>query len=190
MDGLWDLSEGDLGQFITQLSIGRDRLFASPLGFIIKIMDMRPPVYDNDIDESYQQVQHHYGIGSDLYQHFLDKEMNYSCAFFESPEQSLDDAQRNKVKTSIKRLDIETGMKVLEIGCGWGAMSRAIANDTQATVDCVTLAEKQLALAKAIGDTLPNKPQYLLQDYREHADGSANDYDRIISIGMVEHVGL
>ena len=192
MDGKWWLREGDVGQFMVMLATGRDKLFGSPFGKLIAAAINRHPddaKYDHSIENSYDQIQHHYDIGNELYGLFLDEGMNYSCAFFESKQQSLRDAQLNKIKTSIKRLDIKPGMNVLDIGCGWGETTRTIANTTGANTYGVTLAETQLALSKDKVERMDNKPIYHLSDYREHAKQHIEFYDRIISIGMFEHVG-
>jgi cyclopropane-fatty-acyl-phospholipid synthase len=192
MDGRWRLEEGDIGAFITMFAWGREKLYQGPAGIAARAIYSltEPPDYNHDPRNSKKLVQHHYDIGNDLYALFLDRDMNYSCAFFETPEMSLEDAQRNKIRTAIQRLDIHTGMRVLDIGCGWGNACRVIAAETQAgEVNGITLAENQLGVAKHKATFLQNKPQYFLEDYREHAEKYAGMYDRILSIGMFEHVG-
>lgn len=145
----------------------------------------------NNPDISRANVAHHYDVGNDLYRAFLDPDMNYSCAFFEDRDQSLEDAQKNKLRTTARRLDIGPGMSVLDIGCGWGAMTRLIAKETPADhIVGITLAREQLALAQE--HAMPeygNRLRYILADYRDHADENPDRYDRIVSIGMFEHVG-
>lgn len=192
MAGKWRLEQGDLGEFMVMLASGRDKLFNGPFGKVIDLLISKhpdPDEYDHSIQNSYTQVQHHYDIGNELYRLFLDEGMNYSCAFFENPNQSLRDAQLNKINTAIERLDIQQGMSVLDIGCGWGETTRTIAAQTGANAAGVTLAETQLAIAQERAKTMDNPPQYYLQDYREHALENQASYDRIISIGMFEHVG-
>ncbi len=190
MGGRWSLVEGDIGAFITMLARGRQKLFEGPAGgFFTALIGRHPPDYDHGIENSYRQVQHHYDIGNDLYALFLDEGMNYSCAFFETPEQSLRDAQLNKIRIAIRRLDVQPGMKVLDIGCGWGETTRILAGEAGARAAGVTLAENQLRLAKLRAENMDNPPDYFLQDYREHAAQHQDFYDRIVSIGMFEHVG-
>ncbi|GJL85820.1 MAG: cyclopropane-fatty-acyl-phospholipid synthase [Micavibrio sp.] len=190
MDGRWEMAEGDIGAFVSMLARGRQKLFEGPTGKIFTmLLNSRPDDYDHSPEASYGQVQHHYDIGNGLYKLFLDEGMNYSCAFFETSQQSLRDAQLNKIETTIKRLDIKPGMKVLDIGCGWGETSRVIAREADADVSGVTLAKNQLAIAKDQAKYMKNLPQYFLQDYREHATEHESFYDRIVSIGMFEHVG-
>jgi cyclopropane-fatty-acyl-phospholipid synthase len=140
--------------------------------------------------ESKDYIQSHYDIGNDLYKSFLDEGMNYSCAFFAGRDISLRDAQLNKIRTTIDRLGIEPGMKVLDIGCGWGEACRIAAAETGAAeVTGVTLAERQLQVARERAQGMENPPSYLLEDYRQHAETHEGHYDRIFSIGMFEHVG-
>lgn len=191
MDGKWEMEESDIGAFVTTLARNRQRLFEGPMGaFFTALLNKRPPDYDHSIKINKGQVQHHYDIGNDLYELFLDEGLNYSCAFFEKPTMSLGEAQENKIKTSIERLDVQKGAKVLDIGCGWGAVSCAIAETTEAdSVTGISLAENQIEVAKERVIKLGNKISYSLQDYREHAEQNQGAYDRIISIGMFEHVG-
>lgn len=191
MEGQWHLAQGDIGEFITYLASGRIRIVDSPLGRIFNglLNIARPHNYDHSPEANYELVQHHYDIGDDLYELFLDEGMNYSCAFFETPDQSLRDAQLNKIRTSIKRLGVEPDMKVLDIGCGWGETTRIIAQEAGAQAHGITLAENQIATAHKRAKGIKPEPEYFLKDYREHASEYQEYYDRIISIGMLEHVG-
>ena len=198
MDDKWEMKVGDMGAFLTMLGRGRDQMLASPFGRFLRLITNKiPQKYQHDIDSSYGLIQHHYDIGNELYKTFLDEGMNYSCAFFETPEQSLRDAQLNKMHITIKRLDVKEGMKVLDIGCGWGETCRAISATTGVTITGITLAENQIEYARVQNEyatTQPGsqpifQPIFQLQDYREHAGNHKNYYDRIVSIGMVEHVG-
>lgn len=193
MDGEWRLATGDLAQAIGTLLVNdedlRKRWIMRALSTVAQIL--ANPHKVNDPRHSRSNVAHHYDIGNDLYQTFLDEGMNYSCAFFETPDQSLRDAQLNKLRTSIRRLGIEPGMFVLDIGCGWGELTRLITSETEAQrVVGITLAEEQCRLARGrIAPDHANRLSYLLEDYRHHARNNAGAYDRIVSIGMFEHVG-
>lgn len=192
MDGEWTLEQGDLaqliGMFLRNLGDLNRTLVARTVSGVARSI-MRSGV--NDPHNSRRNAAHHYDIGNDLYRAFLDEGMNYSCAFFETPTQSLRDAQLNKLRTTMRRLEIGAGMNVLDIGCGWGELSRLIIRETQAgQVTGITLAENQLALARErADDLLRTRLDYELVDYREHARARAGTYHRVVSIGMFEHVG-
>ncbi len=135
-----------------------------------------------------RNVAHHYDLDSRLYDLFLDRDRQYSCAYFESPEETLDEAQLAKKRHIAAKLLIEPGHSVLDIGCGWGGMGLYLARMCGARVTGVTLSEEQLAIAqkRAMFTGLASPPQFLLQDYR-NVPGS---FDRIVSVGMFEHVGV
>lgn len=133
-------------------------------------------------------VAHHYDISDDLYRLMLDKDMQYSCAYFSDPGMSLEDAQRAKKAHIARKLMIEPGMSVLDIGCGWGGMALTLAHDYGARVTGVTLSENQLATARdrAQHAGLSDRITFRLMDYRDLDER----FDRIVSVGMLEHVGL
>lgn len=189
----WRLEEGDLGELIGHLLVDQQRVSESILPRLYEFVRARllSPQRRNDPSKSRTNVAHHYDIGNDLYSAFLDAGMNYSCAFFEAPEQSLRAAQLNKLRTSIRRLDVRKGASVLDIGCGWGELTRTIARETGAErITGITLAQQQYDWARAHAPVeLGNRLGYFLQDYRDHATTHAANYDRVISIGMFEHVG-
>ena len=141
---------------------------------------------DNYISKSKRNVAHHYDLSDKLYELFLDPDRQYSCAYFNSPNDTLEQAQINKKELISKKLILEEGQSVLDIGCGWGGMAAHIYKKSNASVVGVTLSEEQYAYAneRKINEKL-NKVEYRLQDYR-----NVNEtYDRIVSVGMFEHVG-
>lgn len=142
----------------------------------------------NELVKSKQNVAHHYDLKEDLYKLFLDKDMQYSCAYFHNENMSLDQAQIDKKNHIINKLQISENMKVLDIGCGWGGMAIEIAKQTGATVKGITLSENQFATAskRAQEEGLSEKLTFKLQDYRNENE----NYDRIVSVGMFEHVGI
>ena len=142
----------------------------------------------NELVKSKQNVAHHYDLNEDLYKLFLDKDMQYSCAYFHNENISLDQAQIDKKNHIINKLQISENMKVLDIGCGWGGMAIEIAKQTGATVKGITLSENQFATAskRAQEEGLSEKLTFKLQDYRNEKE----NYDRIVSVGMFEHVGI
>ncbi len=137
---------------------------------------------------SKKNVAHHYDIDEKLYKLFLDKDMQYSCAYFHNPNISLDQAQKDKKQHIINKLQISQNMQVLDIGCGWGGMAIEIAKTTGAKVKGITLSENQFktASSRAQKEGLADKVTFALQDYRNEKES----YDRIVSIGMFEHVGV
>ena len=142
----------------------------------------------NEVVKSKQNVAHHYDLKEDLYKLFLDKDMQYSCAYFHNENISLDQAQIDKKNHIINKLQISDKMKVLDIGCGWGGMAIEIAKQTGAKVKGITLSENQFETAskRAQEEGLSEKITFKLQDYRDENE----TYDRIVSVGMFEHVGI
>ncbi len=142
----------------------------------------------NQLVNSKNNVAHHYDINEDLYKLFLDKDMQYSCAYFHNPNISLEQAQKDKKEHIIRKLQINKNMSVLDIGCGWGGMAIEIAKSTGAKVKGITLSENQFKTAseRAQKEGLSDKVTFALQDYRNETE----KYDRIVSVGMFEHVGV
>ena len=141
----------------------------------------------NFIKKSKMNVAHHYDISDELYFLFLDSMKQYSCAYFKNPSDSLEEAQKNKINHIIKKLNIKENSKVLDIGSGWGHLSMEIAKQAKCQVTGVTLSENQYKYsnAKAKELNLGNQVHFKLMDYREVKE----KYDRIVSVGMFEHVG-
>ena len=137
---------------------------------------------------SKQNVRHHYDIGEDLYDLFLDKKhRQYSCAYFTKENESLEDAQQNKINHIIKKLNLKPGQKVLDIGCGWGGMAFEIARKSQCEVTGISLSENQINYCKKKSKELnmDNQVHFELCDYRSVKD----KFDRIVSVGAFEHFG-
>ena len=191
MEGGWDVSDDALAETLGILLVNQSHLEASlsARAFALVRDALTMPFRRNTAIRSRRNASHHYDLGNDLYRLFLDEEMIYSCAFFSREARSLEAAQRNKLATTLDRLDLEPDMKVADIGCGWGAMTRAIATRGAEAVG-LTLADQQLALAKdRVPPEFSNRIRYHLQDYRHHAREFHEHYDRVVSIGMFEHVG-
>ena len=138
--------------------------------------------------QSKKNVAHHYDLNEEMYKLFLDKDMQYSCAYFHNQNINLEQAQIDKKKHIIEKLQIKENMSVLDIGCGWGGMALQIAKDTGAYVKGITLSENQFNTSqrRAQEEGLNEKVKFVLQDYRDEQ----NKYDRIVSVGMFEHVGV
>ena len=141
----------------------------------------------NKIVKSKKNVSHHYDISEKLYDLFLDSNRQYSCAYFKNENDTLEDAQNNKIDHIIKKLKIEPNQKVLDIGSGWGTLALSIAQKTKASVTGITLSENQLEYSKkkAKEMNLSNQVEFKLIDYRQLNE----KFDRVVSVGMFEHVG-
>jgi cyclopropane-fatty-acyl-phospholipid synthase len=134
-----------------------------------------------------KNVAHHYDIGNDLYRLFLDEDLQYSCAYFMDPRNSLEQAQLDKKAHIAAKLALEPGQHVLDIGCGWGGTALYLNRVAGVRVTGVTLSEEQLkiALERAESAGVADQVKFELIDYR-HVE---EQFDRIVSIGMFEHVG-
>jgi cyclopropane-fatty-acyl-phospholipid synthase len=133
-------------------------------------------------------IHSHYDLSGELYDLFLDKDRQYSCAYFERDDQTLEEAQLAKKRHIAAKLNIKPGMKVLDIGSGWGGMGLYLAEVCGADVTGVTLSEEQFKLsnARAKERGVADRVRFLLQDYRK----LEQQFDRIVSVGMFEHVGV
>ena len=136
---------------------------------------------------SKNNVSHHYDISESLYHLFLDANRQYSCAYFKNENDTLEQAQENKMNHITKKLNIQANQKVLDIGSGWGTLAIHIAQKTNASVTGITLSENQLEYSKKKAKelNLGNQVEFKLADYRELNE----KFDRIVSVGMFEHVG-
>ena len=140
----------------------------------------------NPRDRSKDNVAHHYDLDGRLYSLFLDADKQYSCAYFETPDATLDDAQLAKKRHLAAKLLIEHGNRVLDIGCGWGGLSLYLAEMTGANVTGITLSTEQLQVANARAAEKNLTAKFFLEDYRD----VTGPFDRIVSVGMFEHVGV
>ena len=142
----------------------------------------------NRVGQAQRNVAHHYDIGNDFYKLFLDRNLLYSCAYFRNDNESLEQAQRNKLRLLAAKMALKPGQKVLDIGSGWGDMALYLAQLCDVDVTGVTLSREQCELSsrRAQEMGLSERVRFELRDYRE-LNGK---FDRIVSIGMFEHVGV
>jgi cyclopropane-fatty-acyl-phospholipid synthase len=142
---------------------------------------------NNPIKRSIKNVAHHYDLSGELYDLFLDQDKQYSCAYYKSPEETLEQAQENKKNLIAQKLLLKKGMRVLDIGCGWGGLGLHLNKVSKAKVTGITLSEEQLAIAneRARKSKVQDAVEFRLQDYRQLEE----KFDRIVSVGMFEHVG-
>jgi len=134
-----------------------------------------------------RHVAHHYDLPNEHYRRFLDADLQYSCAYFADPGLSLEQAQEAKKRHIAAKLQLEPGLRVLDIGCGWGGLALTLAAAEPVEVVGVTLSREQLTVARerAKQARLEGRVRFALQDYRE----IEGQFDRIVSVGMFEHVG-
>ena len=190
MRGEIEITNGSLFDFLSMVfkNIGRGEV--NTYGYIIKkiLHAWRFITNYNLPTKSKKNVKYHYDRGEDLYDLFLDKKhRQYSCAYFLSPNESLEDAQQNKINHIIKKLDLRPGQKVLDIGCGWGGMAFEIARQSQCEVTGISLSENQINYCKKKAKELKmdNQVSFELCDYRE----VKGKFERIVSVGAFEHFG-
>jgi len=190
MQGEIKIENGSLLDFLNMTfeNIGRNEI--NIYGSIIKnfLHAWRFVTNYNLPNKSKKNVKHHYDKGEDLYDLFLDKKhRQYSCAYFSSLDESLEEAQQNKIDHIIKKLDLRAGQKVLDIGCGWGGMAFEIARQSQCEVTGISLSENQINYCKKKAKELKmdNQVNFELSDYRE----LKGKFQRIVSVGAFEHFG-
>jgi cyclopropane-fatty-acyl-phospholipid synthase len=188
-DGSIIIEDGSLTEFLdlALMNIGR-----SELNFFSQLLNKFSGTYRyltnfNFIKKSKMNVAHHYDLSDDLYDLFLDPKKQYSCAYFKNENDSLETAQNNKINHIIKKLNIKPNQKVLDIGCGWGSLAIDIARSEKCEVTGITLSENQFnyCVKKVKQLNLENQITFKLIDYRQLNE----KFDRIVSIGMFEHVG-
>lgn len=188
MDGTLVLDEGSLRDFLmigvaVSTEIARQMRRADG--------DTPPPDKQqrlNPIARARENVAHHYDLSEELYRIFLDPDLQYSCAYFQNGDESLELAQSKKKRHIAAKLRLRPGVKVLDIGSGWGGLALELVGRHNVEVDGLTLSKEQLKVAttRARADGLEGRARFHLRDYR-HETGT---YDRIVSVGMFEHVGV
>ncbi len=189
MDGTFVVERGSIVD-VLDILFRQERVVLSKLAWVphfLRYMFRRLQQL-NLRSRSRNNVAHHYDLDGRLYSLFLDGDQQYSCAYFETPEQSLDDAQLAKKRHLAAKLRLKPGTKVLDIGCGWGGLALYFAGIAGARVTGITLSQEQFrrAQARALERGLTDDVAFRLVDYRD-VDGR---FDRIVSVGMFEHVGV
>ena len=191
MDGTLTIEEGGGIYELIELLVRNDELIRDGAlwRFIWFAMRLTRRLHQyNPIGRSRQNVAHHYDLSDQLYEWFLDRDRQYSCAYFLSPDDDIDTAQLNKRRHIAAKLLLRPGMKVLDIGSGWGGLALYLASECGADVTGLTLSTEQLKVAqrRAAQLGLSDRVRFHLRDYREER----GQYDRIVSVGMFEHVGV
>ncbi len=190
MDGTMTVEEGTIRDFLTLFAINASNLRGHPLQKSIRKYYKRIKRFHqrNFKVKAKKNVQHHYDLSNDFYKLFLDEDMQYSCAYYERPDMTLEEAQLAKKRHIAAKMNIEPGQKILDIGCGWGGMAIYLAQNFDVHVTGVTLSTQQhkLAIERVVAAGLTDNVDILLQDYRDLPE----PFDRIVSVGMFEHVGV
>ncbi len=190
MDGRLSFEDSSLRDFLTLFSINRLSLGSYPLQQVLRRIShmFRRSQQANAVGQAQKNVAHHYDLGNDFYRLFLDEGMQYSCAYFTTDDETLEQAQRNKLRLLAAKLNLSPGLKILDIGCGWGELALYLAKMSDVEVVGVTLSKEQheKAQARAAEAGLADRVRFELKDYRDVDE----TFDRIVSVGMFEHVGV
>ena len=190
MDGRLRFEDSTLRDFLTLFSINRLSLGSYPLQKVLRAVSrgLKRLQQANRLGQAQKNVAHHYDLGNDFYKLFLDEGMNYSCAYFHNDNETLEQAQRNKLRLIAAKLNLKSGLRLLDIGSGWGDLALYLAALENVDVTGVTLSKEQHALSneKAHRLGLCDRVRFHLQDYRD----VGGRFDRIVSVGMFEHVGV
>lgn len=184
MDGVLDF-EGNIREILESVYKNKES-FLNKADVFSKVYKILP----NTLKRSKTDVQYHYDQGNDFYSLWLDKTMSYSCAYFKYENDSLYQAQLNKVDHILKKLNLKEGQTLLDIGCGWGELILMAAKKYGVKAVGITLSKEQLKKAneRIKENNLQEQVEVRLADYREIAD-KKEKFDRIVSVGMIEHVG-
>jgi cyclopropane-fatty-acyl-phospholipid synthase len=187
MDGTLVLEEGSLRDFL-QIGVTAESEIAWEAQGLKEITaPLRHLRRDNPIERARANVAHHYDLSEEFYRLFLDEDLQYSCAYFQTGEETLEEAQAKKKAHIAAKLRLRPGARVLDIGSGWGGLALDLARHHEVEVDGLTLSQEQLRVAqrRAAELDLADRVRFHLRDYRQEGD----TYDRIVSVGMFEHVG-
>ncbi|EOU1135563.1 class I SAM-dependent methyltransferase [Clostridium perfringens] len=177
--------EGDLQKFFESIIRNKDSFMNKNTVFRFASKIKAPSLM-----KSKKDIAHHYDIGNDFYSLWLDKTMSYSCGYFKNPTDTLYDAQMNKIHHILKKLNLKEGQHLLDIGCGWGYLIIEAAKLYKVKALGITLSEEQFKKAKERikQEGLEDLVDVQLMDYR-NLEKSNLEFDRIVSVGMAEHVG-
>jgi len=180
MDGWWDAHSVD--EFIARVLKARlDEKVVNETRYLFQVL--RAKLFNRQSSaRAFKIAEAHYDLGNDLYRAMLDKRLNYTCAYWKKAK-NLDDAQEAKLDLVCRKIGIHKGMRILELGCGWGSFAKYAAEKYGAEVLGVTVSKEQVALGNELCKGLP--VELRLQDYRE----VKGTYDAVVSIGVMEHVG-
>src|SRR5437868_9304449 len=190
MDGALTIEEGSLYDLIDLLGANDTAL---PNSLLLRLSNavarvIRHIHQHNPVPRARRNAAHHYDLSDQLYELFLDQDRQYSCGYFRDDSEDLETAQLDKKRHIAAKLLIRPGQKVLDIGSGWGGLALYLAGECGADVTGLTLSVEQhkVATRRAAAAALSDRVGFYLRDYREEV----GQYDRIVSVGMFEHVGV
>lgn len=188
MDGRVVVERGSLYQLLEMLVCGLSRQPATAWAGALERLrtSVRRLKQHNTPAWARRNVHHHYDLKGEFFELFLDADQQYSCAFFERPDATLEEAQEAKKCRIAAKLALRPGQRVLDIGSGWGGLGLSIARETGAQVTGITLSEEQLARSRERAAQSGLPVEFRLQDYRAVTER----FDRVVSVGMFEHVGV
>ena len=189
MDGTLRIEAGSLRDLLSICTSDMDTIDALPGMRLIGLLDafMARRLHHNPISRSHANVAHHYDISTELYDLFLDADRQYSCAYFATGDETLDEAQALKKRHIAAKLLLRPGLEVLDIGSGWGGLAMELAQRHAARVTGLSLSTEQIAAARdrAARSGLSDRVAFERRDYRQER----GQYDRVVSVGMFQHVG-
>lgn len=189
MDGTLEVTEGNVYDFLlifyrnrSQFDLSVGQVFWRTLARRMKRLQQH-----NSITSSRANVKHHYDLKDELFEMFLDDDLQYSCAYYPTGKETLEEAQTAKKQHIIKKLNLQDGQTVLEIGSGWGGLAIDIAKTANVTVKGITLSDNQCRVAneRAKSAGVADRVRFEVQDYRHETE----KFDRVVSIAMLDHVG-
>ena len=189
MDGTLEVVQGDVYDFLTVFYRNRRQFDRTPGQVFWQGLSrkLRRFQQHNSITSARAHVKHHYDLKDELFELFLDEDKQYSCAYFKTGNETLEEAQTAKRRHIINKLNLKDGQSVLEIGCGWGGLALDIASRANVKVTGVTLSENQARIAnqRAKDAGVDDRVKFILKDYRDVEEV----YDRVVSVAMLEQVG-
>ncbi|MBA4409804.1 MAG: cyclopropane-fatty-acyl-phospholipid synthase [Odoribacter sp.] len=180
MDAWWDVEKMD--EFLCKIFRAQmDEKIRRKFSILIRLLTARLFNLQSK-SRAFMVGEKHYDLGNDLFQNMLDRRMNYSCGYWKDAL-TLDEAQENKLDLICRKIFLKPGMRVLDIGCGWGAFGKYAAEKYKVEVIGITVSKEQVVLGRKLCEGLP--VEFRLMDYRDLNE----KFDRIVSVGMFEHVG-
>jgi cyclopropane-fatty-acyl-phospholipid synthase len=189
MDGGLEVLEGDIYDLLVLFYRNRRQFDRSATQIFWHSLSrrLRRLQQHNSLSTARAHVKHHYDLKDDLFELFLDQDKQYSCAYFPTGAETLEQAQAAKRRHIIRKLNLGDGQKVLDIGCGWGGLALEIAATANVRVTGVTLSDNQARIARerAARAGMADRVEFIVRDYREVTE----TFDRVVSVGMLEHVG-